>query len=424
MFESSPQGARKTTRLEAGKQVEGTVLEISGGLVIVDIGASADASIDLLEFSERTIKVGDSISATVSNPRADAPVLTLSLGRGGGQINTASLQLALDGGTPVSGTVTGSNKGGFEVDVAGVRAFCPISQIDASYVSEPEVFVGQTLDFQIMEIREGGKNVVVSRRKLLQHERRKTEDQLAESLSVGAVVEGTVKKAIRHGAIVDLGGAEGFIPISELARARIENVEDVVTIGESVSAKVLSVERTEKGMSIRLSMKALEAPSEKKDSAQKDEILEGKVIKHVPNGVIVSTPKGEGLVPTRELSLAPGADHRRSYPVETPLRVVVVSRDGTSGKLRFSVGRVAQVEERMNYREFSKGSGEKGSGNNMGSLGDLMAGKFAHLKTAAAAPAAKPSAPESKAPPAKASPQPSSAPTTKKDHAGVSRRRR
>lgn len=389
MFESSPQaGARGPGRLEAGKQVEGTVIEISGGLVIVDIGFSADATLDLLEFDERPVKVGDKIKATVSNPRKDGPELTMSLGRGGTAVNTATLQLALEGGTPVSGTVTESNKGGFTVDVAGVRAFCPISQIDASYVNEPEIFVGQTFDFQVMEIREGGRNVVVSRRKLLEDERRQVEDQMASNLNPGAQVEGTIKKAIRHGAIVDLGGVEAFIPISELSRARIENVEDVVTIGEKITALVLSAERGEKGMSIRLSMKALEAP-DRKEATRQDEILTGKVVKHLNNGVIVATPKGEGLVPTRELSLAPGADHRRSYPVDTELRVVVVSRDGSNGKLRFSVGRVAQVEERQNYRDFAQGGDgkkDKKSGG-MGSLGDLMAEKFGHL--AAQAPAQK-----------------------------------
>src|SRR5690606_31149660 len=147
---------------------------------------------------------------------------TLSLGRGGTSVNTATLELALSGGTPVSGTVSASNKGGFTVDIAGTRAFCPISQIDLSYVRDPEVYVGQTLDFQVMEIKEGGRNIVVSRRKLLQDERRQAESELMSNLAPGAIVSGTIKSTVRSGAIVDLGGIEAFIPISELARARVE----------------------------------------------------------------------------------------------------------------------------------------------------------------------------------------------------------
>ncbi len=386
MFESTPHSGagRKTVHLEAGQIVEGTILAISGGLVILDIGSSADATLDFNEVSDQKLKVGDRFKATVKNPRKDGPELTVSLGRGGGAINTAQLELALEGGTPVSGTVTASNKGGFSVDLAGVRAFCPISQIDSGYVNEPEAFVGQTLDFQILEIREGGRNVVVSRKKLLQDERRKAEDVLAEGLRPGALVEGAVKSTVRHGAIIDLGRLEGFIPLAELSRARINSAEDVVTVGETVKAQILSVERTEKGMSIRLSLKALEAPTET-SNVQKDEILLGKVVKHVGSGVIVATGKGEGLVPTRELALAPGADHRRSYPIDTELKVVVVNRD-SSGKVRFSVDRVAQVEERNNFREFAQGRSDASSENvtQMGSLGDLMAQKFPALKIAQA----------------------------------------
>jgi small subunit ribosomal protein S1 len=421
MFEASPAGAsRKTVRLEAGQQVEGTVLAVSGGLVVLDIGSSADATLDAMELGERVVKVGDRLRATVKNPRSDGPVLTLSIGRGGGSVDLATLELALKGGTPVSGTVTVSNKGGYTVDISGVRAFCPISQIDAGYVADPEIFVGKTLDFQVMEIKEGGRNVVLSRRKLLQDERRQAEDQMAQNLAPGAIVEGTVKTAIKHGAIVDLGGVDGFIPISELSRGRIERAEDVVSVGEKVKALVLSVTRGDKGLSIRLSLKSLEAPSQQEAAPAKDEILSGKVVRHVPNGIIVGTEKGEGLVPTRELSLAPGADHRRSYPVDTELRVVVVNRDANNGKLRLSVARVAEVEERNNYREFSHGGAPEKGGDTLGSLGELMSKKFPGL-----AAQAKKGAPvkASPAPPTNEQKVSSGASTKADDHLGIRRRK-
>jgi small subunit ribosomal protein S1 len=383
MFEqSSGAQVRKAARLSPGDKVEGTVLEISGGLVILDIGGSADATMDLLEFEERPIKVGDKVRATVENPRTDGPVLTLALGKGGSGINTETLTRAMEGGTPVSGTVTASNKGGFTVEVSGVRAFCPISQIDSSYVNEPEIFVGQTFDFLVTEVREGGRNVVLSRRKLLDDERRHNEEALVAALSVGAIVSGSVKKTVRQGAVIDLGGAEGFIPISEISHARIDTPEDVVSIGETVETKVISIETTDKGLSIRLSLKALSS-APKAEEVGKDEILTGKVIKHVPHGLIVQTPKGEGLVPTRELSLAPGADHRRSYPVDMELQVVVVHRDATSGKLRFSVDKVAQVEERNNFRQFG-GGGKNSKDTTLGSLGDVMMKKMSALSAKAA----------------------------------------
>jgi hypothetical protein len=126
----------------------------------------------------------------------------------------------------------------------------------------------------------------------------------------------------------------------------------------------------------------------------------------------VATSKGEGLVPTRELSLAPGADHRRTYPVDTELRVVVVSRDSRSGKVRFSVQKVAQVEERNNYREFHKGNDQQDSSSAMGSLGELMAKKFPGLTQEVARSAPKPAITRETPPPV-AKPKPAALPVEK-----------
>lgn len=378
MFEASGESRRKSAgaRLEAGKQVEGTVLEVSGGLVIVDIGALADATIDLIEFHDRPVKVGDRIRATVKSARSDGPTLTLGLGRGGAAIGAAALELAQQTKTPVTGTVSAAVKGGFSVDVGGTRAFCPISQIDTTYVTEPEAYVGQTLEFVVTEFRESGRNVVLSRKTLLLEQQKTLAEEMLGQIQVGSLVSGKVKAVVKHGAVVDLGGLEGFVHVSELTHGRVERPEDVVQPGEAVTAKVLSVERTERGTTIKLSLKAKEdAP--KRPEVQLEEILEGKVVRHVGNGLIVSTSKGEGLVPNRELELAPGADPRRSYPLGHELRVVVVAKDGQSGKLRFSVTQVAHVEERKNYAAFSQTSKTESS---MGTLGALLAEKLGQPK--------------------------------------------
>ncbi|MCH2109396.1 MAG: S1 RNA-binding domain-containing protein, partial [Polyangiaceae bacterium] len=405
LFEDASQKSPAQNQpLEAGSKVQGTVLEISGGLVVLDIGGSADATLDLQELSDRVVQVGDKITATVKNARSDGPELTLSLGKGGGGIDVDALKLALESETPVAGSIKESVKGGFVIDLNGVRAFCPISQIDSSFVNEPEVFVGQSADFLILEIKEGGRNIVVSRRKLLDAERLQAQEQIAATLEVGSDVQGTIREIVKHGVVVDIGGAEGFIHISELARRRVERAEDVVSIGETVQVKVLRIEKDDRGLNIRLSLKALDtsAPQE----SAKDEILESEVVRHTNSGVIVATKIGEGLVPSRELDLAPGADHRRALPVGTPLKVVLVSKDGR-GKIRFSVTRVAQVEERSNYRSFSKETKAK---KNLGSLGDLMASQFGALSALAAAHPV----PEKPAPQVKTSPAPAKKDSTSK----------
>lgn len=378
LFESTQSTSKKrqTARFTAGERVEGTVLSISAGLVSVDVGGSADATIELIEFEERPVKVGDRIQAVVAEPRKEGPRLTLSLGRGGSALRADALRLAKEGGTPVSGTVTTLVKGGFSVEVAGVRAFCPISQIEASYVTTPEAYVGQTFDFKVIEYAEGGRNVVLSRRKLLEEQRQVAGAALAASLNVGAVVSGVVQSTTKHGAIVDLGGVGGFIHVSELSRSRVSSPEDVVNVGDTVSAQVLSIAQGERGLDVRLSLKALAAPEPPKAEPPPDQVLEAEVVRHVGNGLIVTTSFGEGLVPTRELALPPGADHRRTYPVGRKLQVVLVSREPSSGKLRFSVDKVEDVVERKNYRDF--GDQAKAS-KSLGSLGELMQGKLAGL---------------------------------------------
>lgn len=389
LFESAPGAARQrqTTHVTAGQRVEGTVLDISGGLVIVDIGGSADATIELIEFDQKVVKIGDRIVATVAEARREGPRLTLSLGRGGTNVSADVLRLASESGTPVAGTVTAAVKGGFSVDVAGVRAFCPISQIDLTYVTTPEVYVGQTLDFRVVEFKESGRNVVLSRRRLLDEQRQADRVRLAQDLKPGSVVTGTVQSTNKHGVIVDIGGLDGFIHVSELSRNRVSGPEDVVQVGETVSAQVLTIEQGDRGLSVRLSLKALAPAAAPTAGPPQDQVLSAEVVRHVGNGLIVATAHGEGLVPTRELALAPGADHRRTYPVGRKLDVVLVHRDAATGRLRFSVDRVEDVVERNNFRDFGQQAQKGGS---LGSLGELLAGKIGGLESKASTSNAKP----------------------------------
>jgi small subunit ribosomal protein S1 len=395
LFEAPNAGGPRRTRLEPGQQVEGTVLAVTGGLVVLDIGMGADAKLDQIELNGRPISVGDRLRATVKNARSDGPELTLGFGRGGTQVSADALRIALNSGTPVVGSVSAAVKGGFSVDVAGVRAFCPISQMDLSFVQDPAVWVGQSLEFRVTDIRENGRNVIVSRKALLEAERDQNRSRVLENLAVGATVHGHVRSFVKAGALIDLGGLDGFVHVSELARTRVDRAEDVLRLGEAVAARVLSIETSDKGPQVRLSVKALDAEAAPQKAPEPEEVLLAKVVGHIPNGVIVSTVHGDGLVPARELELPKGADHKRAYPVGTELKVAWVHRDAKNGKQRFSVREVARVEERKNYREFSAGSGS-----GMGSFGDVFAGKLGQSSQAgpSGASAQSPASPASPGP--------------------------
>ena len=183
----------------------------------------------------------------------------------------------------------------------------------------------------------------------------------------GAELDGTVTAFNRHGAVVDLDGVEGFVHLSELAWRRVERAEDAVQLGERVRVRVLSVDDSERGPRVRLSLRALQAPDPAATPAP-EEVLRAKVVACVGGGITVTTPKGDGFVRLAELGLPPGADHRRAFPPGKELDVVLVTNAG--GRLRFSATQVARVEERKNFRDYSSGASTPQT--SFGHLGDLL----------------------------------------------------
>jgi small subunit ribosomal protein S1 len=253
-----------------------------------------------------------------------------------------------------------------------VRAFCPASQIELSFVQDLEPYVGQTLEFRVMEIKEDGRSIVASRKALLQAQATAEQSTLLARIVVGEAMEGTVASIQKFGAFIDLGGIQGLVHISEIAPHRIERVEDMLDVGERVQVRVQKIERSDKGQPrIELSMKALAKPVERSTVA-KDKVLEATVVKSLPNGILVETSEGGGLVPVRELGIPRGADHRRAFPVGATLRVVVLTRDPT-GRLSFSAAKVGAAEERQNFADYGKAEASSAS---LGSFGELLRAKL------------------------------------------------
>jgi small subunit ribosomal protein S1 len=393
-------GKQGTARLRAGEIVNTTVIQIAEDFVFVDVGTPSDGRIarsELLDSSGKVkVRVGDSVQATVVDPRPDGPLLAVAFGHSD-KLDLGTLDLAQKSGAPIEAEVTKVVKGGLEVQVGGARAFCPASQMELSHVADFTPYVGQRFEFKVLEIRDGGRSIVLSRRALLEDRRREAAEGARSRLVVGSEVEGTVQSLGRHGAVIDLEGVEGFIHLSELAAHRVERAEDAVKLGERVRARVLSVEDSPKGLRVRLSLRALQAPPEAgapgaPAGTPPDEVLVGQVTRVLQHGIVVQTPRGEGLIPLRELGLAPGADHRRAYPPGKQLDVVIVSQAG--GCLTFSATQVARVEERKNYREFSTAAAPSNP-TTLGSLGDVLRGK---LKSPGSENAPGPGAPKTEAP--------------------------
>jgi len=334
MFEREG-GAPKKRRIRVGERVEGVVVQIGKDSVFVELDGKQQAFLEVVDWrlpdGTFPFKEGDKVTASVieADDRRGIVRLGKSLGRPG---NIGMVEQAKSSGVAVEGKVTGVNKGGLDVDLGGVRAFCPISQIDSRRTEDASGFVGQSLQFLVTDVKDGGRNVVVSRRALL--EREAQESAAKVDVTPGAILKGTVTGVRDFGAFVDLGGVEGMIPRSEISHDRGVAVGDALKPGDVVEVQVRDVKEVprEKGTGttrkITLSLKALAADPWEGLDLGLGRVLEGTVTRTTEFGAFVRIAPGvEGLVHVSELG-------RGGAPGEgTPLRVVVKKVDREAKKI-------------------------------------------------------------------------------------------
>lgn len=389
LFAESEARATRQRRIAAGDVVRGRVVGVGNESVFVAVGAKSEAVMSLAEFrdpatGECAVAVGDEIEATVTDDgsRSGTLVLKRTMGRGGHV--PGELEQALAHGLPVEGVVTGTNKGGFDVQVAGVRAFCPGSQIDLRR-REPQEYVGQRLRFRVTKIESGGRNVVVARRGLLEAEAAAAAASVWERLRVGDTVRGRVTSLRDFGAFVDLGGVDGLIHVSELGHTRARKPEDVLQLGQEVEAQVVKLEPGDgpgRGR-ISLSLKALEADPWS-DVARRFPLgatVSGVVRRLEPFGAFVELAPGvDGLVHISKLTL----DRRISHPRQAvnpgdEVEVTVTAIDADKRRIGLSMVEQARrsrdAAEQAEQRETSDAVSSINRPQSLGTLADLIARK-------------------------------------------------
>lgn len=311
MLEESLVASPIGRRPELGEKVRGAVLAITSEYVLVDLGAKTEGVLDKADLLDAdgalTVSVGDEIEAFVTGVEGE---IQLSVRVRTGDGSDAVLQAAFEGGLPIEGLVTAVNKGGLEVKVGKKRGFCPLSQIELGYCEDPSIYLGQKLEFRISKL--GGRDLLLSRRALLEAERKVQADALWQTLAEGDVLPGEVSRVAAFGAFVDLGGIDGLIHISEFSHERVEDPGSMLSQGQKVTVQVVSVDR-EAGR-VGLSLKALA-------DDPWDTVVErfppgtqiaGKVTRLAAFGAFVALGEGiEGLAHISEL-----ADRRISHPKE------------------------------------------------------------------------------------------------------------
>ncbi len=342
MFEASERDKPKARRPKVGDLVKGKIITVGKDAVFVDLGGKAEGQLERGQVSDSEgkllVKVGDVIEARVVSDAGGVLSLRTKLGRG--PEAKAELAQAHELGIPVEGLVTEVIKGGVSVDVAGVRGFCPASQIDNRFVEDLAGFVGQKLTFKIT--RYEPRNLVLSRRALLEEASEKLAVETRKKLVPGAVLRGKVVGFKPFGAFVDLGGIEGMLHVSELGFTRVDKPEDVLRMGQELDVAVLKIEPGEKGERISLSLKALandpwvDATARLSEGAR----VTGTVTRLQPFGAFVEIAPGvEGLVHISEL----GAGRRINHPKEIvsvgqQVEASVLSIDHDKRRLSLSMG--------------------------------------------------------------------------------------
>jgi small subunit ribosomal protein S1 len=354
-FEQEQPGAARAEPA-VGDKVRGKVVSIGTEYVLVDLGVKAEAAMEVTDLHDAegnlTVALGDTVEAAVTRKDERFGLLILGSEHGHRVHGHDELESAFRDQAPVEGLVTGITKGGAEVQIAGVRGFCPASQMDLRYIEDLETFVGQRLSFRITRF-EGGRraNVVVSRRVLLEEEQQALAAQTRAQLQEGAVLAGTVISLKDFGAFVDLGGVEGMVHISELAFERVKHPSDVLGVGQQVEVAVLRIEHTDNPRhpeKIALSIRAL-AKDPWDEAGQKfpaGTAVRGTVTRLQPFGAFVELAPGiEGLVHVSAL----GVGRRVSHPHEVvnigdEIQAVVLSVDPAKRRIALSMETDQQPE--------------------------------------------------------------------------------
>jgi small subunit ribosomal protein S1 len=250
LFEASV----KARQFGRGQTIEGTVVAFGSKVAFVNVGGKSEAQIDLAELKDVDgnveVSVGDRIQAVVVSTSG-----AIVLSRRG--VRNAATQRELEdafrAGIAVEGKVERAVKGGYEVRIARERAFCPLSQIDNARTADPAVHEGKTYAFRIIEYKDGGKDVVVSRRKHLEDEQRASAEEARKSIVAGAVLTGRIASIVDFGAFIDLGGGiQGLLHVSEMSWSRSAKPGDIGAIGDPITVKVLRVDDGTKKISLGL----------------------------------------------------------------------------------------------------------------------------------------------------------------------------
>jgi|YelNatPaOPRAMG01_1025707.scaffolds.fasta_scaffold03333_10 small subunit ribosomal protein S1 len=333
-------------RVQEGEVVKGRIVSITKDFVMVDIGYKSEGQIPISEFTapdgEITAKVGDQVEALLEGSETEEGPLMLSKNKASRIKVWEEISYAYHNEGTVEGTIVAKVKGGLSVDLGGILAFLPGSQVDLVPVRHTDHLIGQHTTFNVLKFNRKRRNVVLSRRSLLEKAKEDAKATLLATLEEGKVVEGVIKNITDYGVFVDLGGLDGLLHITDLSYGRIRHPADLFKVGDTISVKVLSFDREKERISLGLKQLTPDPWTTVQEKFPIGSRVTGKVVSLTDYGAFVELEAGvEGLIHISEMSWTRKIRHpNQILTVGDVVEVVVLELDPQRKRISLSLKQV------------------------------------------------------------------------------------
>ncbi|MEO1715826.1 MAG: 30S ribosomal protein S1 [Planctomycetota bacterium] len=323
--------------LQAGKLIQGKIIGMAGDDVVVEVGLKSEGLINKEEFGDEEVRVGDTINVLLESLEGESGLIQLSKRKADRQIAWQKITDQTNEGDEVEGTVMRKIKGGLLVDI-GVPVFLPASQVDIRRPGDVGEYIGRKIRAQILKIDTERRNIVISRRKLVEAERHEAKKRLLDKINVGDIVEGQVKNIADFGAFVDLGGIDGLLHITDMSWSRVNHPSELVSVDERIEVKILNIDYEKEKIALGLKQKEISPWEEIEAKYPVGARIRGEVVSIMSYGAFIKLEDGiEGLVHISEMSWTRRVNHP-SELIEQGQEVDVVVLDIDKNKQEISLG--------------------------------------------------------------------------------------
>jgi small subunit ribosomal protein S1 len=325
-----------------GSLAQGKVIALTADGVLVDIGFKSDGLIPLYEFSEEDLKkitVGSPIEVIIDDLESAEGTVVLSYEKAKAARAWSTIMKLFEENKPVEGIVTHKVKGGLNVDISGVPAFLPGSQVDVQRVADFDTYLKQPIVAYVIKVNPKRGNVIISRRKYLSEQRADARKKVMDTINVGDVIQGVVKNITNYGAFVDIGGVDGLLHITDMAWTRIAHPSEVLKIGDTIAVKVLTLDPVNEKISLGIKQLAGNPWEQLSRDISIGSIVKGTISSIADYGLFVTVAKGvEGLIHISEISWTERiADLHKYYHIGDVIEARVVSLDAENRRMSLSV---------------------------------------------------------------------------------------